>query len=232
MSSKSWYVPCDSALEWSVRPMVKVQLKIRRFNPEKDVENLSKAARAKIEEEAESLGGFLKTPSEIKLGKVEVDLEEHGPIYYLWTPPRRAVNADDVSGLGSKRENKRVPRLRRELKNGWEMAPRPGLEPGTLRLTAECSTIELPRSTRSRGKLLSHPITLWVEIPGSARREPVGPTTPRVSYSFFSESPAVPPLMASLNSRIPFPRPLPSSGNFPGPKMSRTINNMKKMWVG
>src|SRR2546422_2918829 len=136
MSSKSWYVPCDSALEWSVRPMVKVQLKIRRFNPEKDVENLSKAARAKIEEEAESLGGFLKTPSEIKLGKVEVDLEEHGPIYYLWTPPRRAVNADDVSGLGSKRENKRVPRLRRELKNGWEMAPRPGPEPGTLRLTA------------------------------------------------------------------------------------------------
>ena len=26
------------------------------------------------------------------------------------------------------------------------LAPRPGLEPGTLRLTAECSTIELPRS--------------------------------------------------------------------------------------
>ena len=25
------------------------------------------------------------------------------------------------------------------------LAPRPGLEPGTLRLTAECSTIELPR---------------------------------------------------------------------------------------
>src|SRR5712692_3717502 len=119
---------------------MKVQLKIRRFNPEKDVENLSKATRAKIEE-AGSLGGFLKTPSEIKLGKVEVDLEEHGPIYYLWTLPRRAVNADDVSGLGSKRENKRVPRLRRELKNGWEMAPRPGLEPGTLRLTAGQPTL-------------------------------------------------------------------------------------------
>src|SRR2546425_917953 len=63
MSSKSWYVPCDSALEWSVRPVMKVLLKIRRFNPEKDVENLSKATRAKIEEEAGSLGGFLKTPS-------------------------------------------------------------------------------------------------------------------------------------------------------------------------
>jgi len=29
------------------------------------------------------------------------------------------------------------------------LAPRPGLEPGTLRLTAECSTIELPRSLPS-----------------------------------------------------------------------------------
>jgi hypothetical protein len=28
------------------------------------------------------------------------------------------------------------------------LAPRPGLEPGTLRLTAECSTIELPRNRR------------------------------------------------------------------------------------
>jgi hypothetical protein len=47
---------------------MKVQLKIRRFSPEKDVENLSKAIRAKIEE-AGSLGGFLKTPSEIKFSK-------------------------------------------------------------------------------------------------------------------------------------------------------------------
>src|SRR5437763_17042417 len=30
-----------------------------------------------------------------------------------------------------------------------ELAPRPGLEPGTLRLTAECSTIELPRNDDS-----------------------------------------------------------------------------------
>jgi hypothetical protein len=29
------------------------------------------------------------------------------------------------------------------------LAPRPGLEPGTLRLTAECSTIELPRNLAS-----------------------------------------------------------------------------------
>jgi Phage integrase family len=29
------------------------------------------------------------------------------------------------------------------------LAPRPGLEPGTLRLTAECSTIELPRNRRA-----------------------------------------------------------------------------------
>jgi integrase len=30
------------------------------------------------------------------------------------------------------------------------LAPRPGLEPGTLRLTAECSTIELPRNRREK----------------------------------------------------------------------------------
>ena len=28
------------------------------------------------------------------------------------------------------------------------MAPRPGLEPGTVRLTAECSTIELSRNLK------------------------------------------------------------------------------------
>jgi hypothetical protein len=38
--------------------------------------------------------------------------------------------------------------------------------------------------------------------------------------------------MASLNSRIPFPSPLPSSGNLPGPKMIKTMRRMKKMWVG
>ena len=47
---------------------MKAQLKIRRFNQEKDVENLSKAIRAKIEE-AGSFWGVLKTPSEIKLSK-------------------------------------------------------------------------------------------------------------------------------------------------------------------
>ncbi|PYV10860.1 MAG: hypothetical protein DMG23_06230 [Acidobacteria bacterium] len=118
---------------------MKAQLKIRRFNQEKDVENLSKATRAKIEEAGSFWGGPQNSIGN-QIKQVEVDLKEHGPIYF-WTLPRRAVNADDVSGLGNKRENKRVPRLRRELKNGWEMAPRPGLEPGTLRLTVCTRTV-------------------------------------------------------------------------------------------
>src|SRR5438876_10809005 len=43
-----------------------------------------------------------------------------------------------------------------------KMAPRPGLEPGTLRLTAECSTIELPRSRLQRG---------YIDLPRLERKE-------------------------------------------------------------
>gem|GEM_PF-5175092 len=33
--------------------------------------------------------------------------------------------------------------------NGWRKAPRTGFEPVTLRLTAACSTVELPRNEAS-----------------------------------------------------------------------------------
>ena len=46
------------------------------------------------------------------------------------------------------------------------MAPRVGLEPTTTRLTAGCSTIELPRSEKDSGnQLLSHRVTPAVPSP-------------------------------------------------------------------
>ena len=35
----------------------------------------------------------------------------------------------------------------------WQMAPRAGFEPATIRLTVECSTAELPRNRRDRQRL-------------------------------------------------------------------------------
>ena len=45
------------------------------------------------------------------------------------------------------------------------MAPWKGFEPSTLRLTAECSTVELPRNIIKPGNvLLSHKVTLAVPL--------------------------------------------------------------------
>ena len=49
------------------------------------------------------------------------------------------------------------------------LAPRPGLEPGTLRLTAECSTIELPRNRLANLHLQCYQFVLAEETVYSSR---------------------------------------------------------------
>ncbi len=60
------------------------------------------------------------------------------------------------------------------------MAPRVGFEPTTLRLTAECSTVELPRNLYVAQ--IIEPALLKVKLPAKQREAPAG--TPFGSYDY------------------------------------------------
>ncbi len=60
------------------------------------------------------------------------------------------------------------------------MAPRVGFEPTTLRLTAECSTVELPRNLYVAQ--IIEPALLKVKLPAKQREAPAG--APFGSYDY------------------------------------------------
>ena len=59
----------------------------------------------------------------------------------------------------------------KKRKTWLRLAPRPGLEPGTLRLTAERSTIELPRSRATQEHCLTSRVTFITQARNLRQRE-------------------------------------------------------------